>query len=80
MARIIDADTHFMEPLTVYRDYIAFYRAVCAAEAGHVENAGISLQQAFELGFEEGDRLTRHPALDALADHPAYKTMLERAH
>ncbi len=23
MARIIDADTHFMEPLTVYRDYIA---------------------------------------------------------
>ena len=64
----------------VYRDYVAFYQAVCAAETGHLEKAGEALQQAFELGFEEGDRLKRHSALDALKDHPAYQTLIERSH
>lgn len=61
----------------LYRNYIAFYQAVCAAEAGQFDKAGEALQRALKLGFVDGERLQQHPVLNALADHPAYR-MLKR--
>jgi hypothetical protein len=62
----------------MYRDYVAFYQALCATEAGQFEMAGEALERALELGFTEGDHLQRHPALNVLPDHPAYRILIER--
>lgn len=64
----------------MYREYVAFYQAVCAAQADQFDVAGEALERAVELGFLEGERLERHPALDALAGHPAYALLKRYAH
>ena len=45
------------------REYVAFYRAVCAAVAGEFDIAGEALQQAVDLGFLDGDRFDLAPLL-----------------
>ncbi len=77
-----EADPHLLaaHAAAVYREYVAFYRAVCAAVAGEFDIAGEALQQAVDLGFLDGDRLERYPALDALAGHPAYELLKRYAH
>ena len=64
----------------MYREYVAFYQAVCAAQAEYFDMADEALERAVELGFLEGERLERHPALDALAGHPAYELLKRYAH
>jgi len=64
----------------MYREYIAFYQAVCAVEAGQLEIAGKALERALGLGFIDGERLLRYPALKALANRPAYQMIKRYAH
>jgi hypothetical protein len=64
----------------MYREYVAFYQAVCAAQTDQLDEAAEALERAVELGFLEGDRLERHPVLSALAGHPAYDLLKRYAH
>lgn len=62
----------------MFPDYAAFYLSVCAARMGDFEQATLHMNDAFDLGFVEGERAEQYPALSALKGTRGYDLLIER--